>query len=62
MDRASPLSDEVLQQIERLARRVKRSRSMPYAEAAARCFRGAREAVADALNGVARDSALIPPP
>ena len=62
MRTASALPDEVLQQIERLARRLNRSRSAIYAEAVAGYLRRAREAVTDALDDVARSSAMLPPP
>ncbi|HEU4381972.1 MAG TPA: hypothetical protein VFR85_00610 [Anaeromyxobacteraceae bacterium] len=62
MSAASSLPDDVLEQIERLARRLERRRSRLYAEAVARCFRQARTAIADALDGVARESVMLPPP
>jgi metal-responsive CopG/Arc/MetJ family transcriptional regulator len=62
MEMASSLPDHVLQQIERLARRLKRSRSTLFAEAVAEYLRYAREAIVNALNGVARESVMIAPP
>jgi predicted transcriptional regulator len=59
---ASSLPDHVLQQIERLARRLKRSRRTLYAEAVAEYLRHAREAIAAALDGAAPESVMIPPP
>lgn len=62
MKPASPLPEEVLQQIERLARRLNRSRSAIYADAVAGYLRRTREAVVDALDDLARASVFLPPP
>ncbi len=62
MNTASSLPDEVLRQIDRLARRVNRSRSAIYADAVAGYLRHARAAVADALDDIARASVMLPPP
>ncbi len=62
MTAASSLPDEVLAQIDRLARRVNRSRSAIYADAVAGYLRRARAAVIDALDDVARASVMLPPP
>ena len=62
MKAASSLPDDVLQQIDRLARRLNRSRSARCAEAVVECFRHARAAVADVLDGAARESLMTPPP
>ena len=62
MKTASALPDEVLREIERLARRLNRSRSAIYADAVAGYLRRTREAVVDALDDLARASVLLPPP
>ncbi len=62
MKTAIPLPDEVIQQIERLARRLKKSRRELYGEAVAGHLRRARQAIIAALDGVARESLAAPPP
>jgi predicted transcriptional regulator len=62
MKTALSVPDDVLQQIERLARRLKQSRSARYRQAVAKYLRHARAAVIDALDGLARASVVVPPP
>jgi metal-responsive CopG/Arc/MetJ family transcriptional regulator len=62
MKTATSLPDHVLKEIDLFARRLRRSRSTLYAEAAAQVLRRARQAIADALDGVARGSVMLPPP
>jgi metal-responsive CopG/Arc/MetJ family transcriptional regulator len=54
---------EALEQIERLARRLKkRSRGSLYREAMARYLRRACEAMAEELRGAAGESVMVVPP
>jgi hypothetical protein len=52
----------VLAEIELFARRLKRSRTRRYADAAGELVRRARHAIADALDGTVRGSVMPPPP
>ncbi len=62
MKTAISVPGDVLQQIERLARRLPQSRSALGRQAAAKYLRHARAAMADALDRLARASVVIPPP
>ncbi len=62
MKTAIPVPDDVLQEIERLARGLRQSRSALYRQAVARYLRQARGAMTDALDGLAHASVVVPPP
>lgn len=62
MKTAISVPDDVLRQIERLARGLQQSRSAPYRQAVAKYLRHARAAMTDALDGLARASVVVPPP
>ena len=62
MKTAISIPDDVLQQIERLTRRLPLSRSALYRRAVGKYLRHARAAMTDALDGLALASVVIPPP
>lgn len=62
MKAAISVPDDVLQQIDRLARRLQKSRSALCRQAVAQYLRHARAAMTEALDGLARASVVVPPP
>ncbi|HEY7724490.1 MAG TPA: hypothetical protein VH880_04100 [Anaeromyxobacteraceae bacterium] len=62
MKMAATLPDNVLQEIDRLARRLKRPRRARFGEAVTGSLRRARETVVDALVGLACSPVVVSPP